>query len=143
LTEPRGLLTGTLNPNFFPEGFIGAPIFIFVHTRLTMSAHRDEGFHLLHTGDWDDDFKYLYHVIVPRIRAYLTRASLEIRKSWINNSRVAREQILGLFLPKRQRCFDWKRVPTEFQTQAPQFANPPTLPVAITAFISRLDRAKE
>lgn len=77
---------------------------------------RDEGFHLLHIGQWDNDL------------------SLEILKDWINlvdeNGWVAREQILG----DEARS----RVPPEFQTQVPTFANPPTLTMAVTAFIERL-----
>jgi len=77
---------------------------------------RDEGFHLLHIGQWDNDL------------------SLEILKDWIDlideNGWVAREQILG----DEARS----RVPPEFQTQVPTFANPPTLTMAVTAFIERL-----
>lgn len=77
---------------------------------------RDEGFHLLHIGQWDNDL------------------SLEILKDWIDlideNGWVAREQILG----DEARS----RVPPEFQTQVPTFANPPTLTMAVTDFIARL-----
>ncbi|KAF8631416.1 hypothetical protein AX17_005094 [Amanita inopinata Kibby_2008] len=76
----------------------------------------DEGFHLLHIGHWDNDF------------------SLEILKDWIDlideNGWVAREQILG----EEARS----KVPSEFQTQVPNYANPPTLTMAVTAFIGRL-----
>ncbi|GLB35277.1 putative glycosyl hydrolase family 63 N-terminal domain [Lyophyllum shimeji] len=76
----------------------------------------DEGFHLLHIGRWDNDF------------------SLEILKDWIalidEDGWVAREQILG----EEARS----KVPQEFQTQVPNYANPPTLAMAVTAFISRL-----
>ncbi|KZT28597.1 glycoside hydrolase family 63 protein [Neolentinus lepideus HHB14362 ss-1] len=79
----------------------------------------DEGFHLLHIGAWDNDL------------------SLEILKDWIDlideNGWVAREQILG----EEARS----RVPTEFQTQVPTYANPPTLAMAVTAFIARLQAA--
>ncbi|KAF9232974.1 mannosyl oligosaccharide glucosidase-domain-containing protein [Melanogaster broomeanus] len=99
LTEPRALLTATPSRSFFPRGF-----------------YWDEGFHLLHIGEWDNDL------------------SLEILKDWINlideNGWVAREQILG----EEARS----RVPPEFQTQVPSFANPPTLTMAVTAFIDRL-----
>ncbi|KAH7889795.1 glycoside hydrolase [Phlebopus sp. FC_14] len=99
LTEPRALLTATPSRSFFPRGF-----------------YWDEGFHLLHIGEWDNDL------------------SLEILKDWIDlideNGWVAREQILG----EEARS----RVPPEFQTQVPSFANPPTLTMAVTAFIDRL-----
>ncbi|GBE82451.1 Probable mannosyl-oligosaccharide [Sparassis crispa] len=99
LTEPQELLTATPSRSFFPRGF-----------------YWDEGFHLLHIGEWDNDL------------------SLEILKDWINlideDGWVAREQILG----EEAR----NRVPPEFQTQVPSFANPPTLTMAVTAFISRL-----
>ncbi|KAH8833864.1 glycoside hydrolase [Flagelloscypha sp. PMI_526] len=75
----------------------------------------DEGFHLVHIGLFDNDF------------------SLEILQDWINliddNGWVAREQILG----EEARS----KVPAEFQTQIPSYANPPTLPMALTAFIKR------
>ncbi|KAF9452232.1 glycoside hydrolase family 63 protein [Macrolepiota fuliginosa MF-IS2] len=99
LTEPKALLTATPSRSFFPRGF-----------------YWDEGFHLLHIGQWDNDF------------------SLEILKSWIElideNGWVAREQILG----EEARS----KVPAEFQTQVPNYANPPTLTMAVTAFIKRL-----
>ncbi|KAI0078991.1 glycoside hydrolase [Panus rudis PR-1116 ss-1] len=99
LTEPKALLTATPSRSFFPRGF-----------------YWDEGFHLLHIGEWDNDL------------------SLEILKDWINliddNGWVAREQILG----EEARS----KVPAEFQTQVPTFANPPTLTMAVTAFINRL-----
>ncbi|KAG7092230.1 hypothetical protein E1B28_008596 [Marasmius oreades] len=79
----------------------------------------DEGFHLIHIGAWDNDF------------------SVEILKDWINlideDGWVAREQILG----EEARS----KVPAEFQTQVPNYANPPTLTVAVTALISRVKAA--
>ncbi|KAF9484872.1 glycoside hydrolase [Pholiota conissans] len=79
----------------------------------------DEGFHLLHIGAWDNDF------------------SLEILKDWIglidDDGWVAREQILG----EEARS----KVPAEFQTQVPNYANPPTLTMAVTAFINRVKAA--
>ncbi|PCH38371.1 glycoside hydrolase family 63 protein [Wolfiporia cocos MD-104 SS10] len=102
LTEPRALLTATPSRSFFPRGF-----------------YWDEGFHLLHIGEWDNDL------------------SLEILRDWINlideDGWVAREQILG----EEARS----RVPVEFQTQVPTNANPPTLTLAVTAFIHRLKAA--
>ncbi|KAF7322776.1 Mannosyl-oligosaccharide glucosidase [Mycena chlorophos] len=81
----------------------------------------DEGFHLLHIGAWDPDF------------------SLEILKDWINlidaDGWVAREQILG----EEARS----KVPAEFQTQVPNYANPPTLTMAVTAYIARVKKAVE
>ncbi|THH33902.1 hypothetical protein EUX98_g303 [Antrodiella citrinella] len=105
LTEPRALLTATPSRSFFPRGF-----------------YWDEGFHLLHIGEWDNDL------------------SLEILKDWVGlideDGWVAREQILG----EEARS----KVPQEFQTQVPTFANPPTLAMAVTAFIGRLkDRQRE
>ncbi|KAI8998865.1 glycoside hydrolase [Trametes punicea] len=103
LAPPRGLLTATPSRSFFPRGF-----------------YWDEGFHLLHIGEWDNDL------------------SLEILKDWIDlideDGWVAREQILG----EEARS----RVPPEFQTQVPTYANPPTLTMAVTAFINRLRAQK-
>ncbi|TFK26380.1 glucosidase I [Coprinopsis marcescibilis] len=102
LTEPKALLTATPSRSFFPRGF-----------------YWDEGFHLLHIGQIDNDF------------------SLEILKHWVDliddNGWVAREQILG----EEARS----KVPAEFQTQVPNYANPPTLAMAVTAFIDRFKSA--
>jgi len=79
----------------------------------------DEGFHLLHIGAWDNDL------------------SLEILKSWVGlidrDGWVPREQILG----DEARS----RVPADFQAQYPTHANPPTLVLAVTAYIDRLKAA--
>ncbi|RDX48402.1 glycoside hydrolase family 63 protein [Lentinus brumalis] len=103
LVEPKALLTATPSRSFFPRGF-----------------YWDEGFHLLHIGQYDNDL------------------SLEILKDWIDliddDGWVAREQILG----EEARS----RVPAEFQTQVPTNANPPTLTMAVTAFINRLREQK-
>ncbi|KAI0646820.1 glycoside hydrolase [Trametes meyenii] len=103
LVPPKALLTATPSRSFFPRGF-----------------YWDEGFHLLHIGEWDNDL------------------SLEILKDWINlideDGWVGREQILG----EEARS----RVPAEFQTQVPTYANPPTLTMAVTAFINRLRAQK-
>ena len=59
---------------------------------------------------------------------------MEILKDWINlineDGWVAREQILG----GEARS----KVPDEFVTQVPSYATPPTLTMAVTAFIDRL-----
>lgn len=76
----------------------------------------DEGFHLAHIGAWDNDL------------------SLDILRSWINlideDGWVAREQILG----DEARS----RVPDGFQTQYPEYGNPPTLILAVSAYVDRL-----
>ncbi|SNX84466.1 related to ER glucosidase I [Melanopsichium pennsylvanicum] len=76
----------------------------------------DEGFHLAHVGAWDNDL------------------SLDILRSWIRlideDGWVAREQILG----DEARS----RVPDGFQTQYPQYGNPPTLILAVAAYVNRL-----
>jgi mannosyl-oligosaccharide glucosidase len=78
----------------------------------------DEGFHLLPVGMWDNDL------------------SLEIMKSWFSlmddEGWIAREQILG----EESRS----KVPLEFQTQYPHYANPPTLLMPVAAFIERLKK---
>ncbi|KAJ7273466.1 glycoside hydrolase family 63 protein [Mycena haematopus] len=88
LTEPKALLTATPSRSFFPRGF-----------------YWDEGFHLLHIGEWDNDLDWI---------------DLIDDDGW-----VAREQILG----EEARS----KVPAEFQTQVPNYANPPTLTMAVTA----------
>ena len=78
----------------------------------------DEGFHLLPVGVWDNDL------------------ALEVVRSWFRlvdeEGWIAREQILG----EESRS----KVPEEFQTQYPHYANPPTLLMPIAAFIERLKR---
>src|ERR1700710_1861514 len=60
---------------------------------------------------------------------------LEIVKSWFNlideDGWIAREQILG----EEARS----KVPPEFQTQYPHFANPPTLFLILTEYIDKPD----
>lgn len=76
----------------------------------------DEGFHQTLIGQWDNDL------------------SLEIIESWFNRQDsdgwIQREQILG----DEARS----RVPSEFQVQYPEHANPPTLFKAINLYLDRL-----
>ncbi|KAK6354147.1 Processing alpha glucosidase I [Orbilia blumenaviensis] len=75
----------------------------------------DEGFHLLPIIEWDTD------------------VAMEIVRSWFNlmdaDGWIAREQILG----DEARS----KVPKEFQTQYPHYANPPTLLLVLTKFIEK------
>ncbi|EEQ30320.1 Processing alpha glucosidase I [Microsporum canis] len=75
----------------------------------------DEGFHLLPVIEWDLDL------------------TLQIVKSWLNlmdeDGWIAREQILG---PEAR-----SKVPHEFQTQYPHYANPPTLFLVLTEFMNK------
>jgi mannosyl-oligosaccharide glucosidase len=76
----------------------------------------DEGFHLLLILDFDMDL------------------AMEIVTSWLSrmdeDGWIAREQILG---PEAR-----SKVPPEFQTQYPHYANPPTLYLVVVAFINRV-----
>ncbi|KAI9202677.1 glycoside hydrolase [Polychytrium aggregatum] len=76
----------------------------------------DEGFHELLIGTWDSDL------------------SLDVIQHWADliddKGWVAREQILG----DEARS----RVPKEFQTQYPHFANPPTLAFSLKKHVERL-----
>lgn len=76
----------------------------------------DEGFHLMPIADWDMDL------------------TLQIVKSWFNlmddDGWIGREQILGMEARSK--------VPPEFQTQYPHYANPPTLYFILEDFIDRL-----
>lgn len=77
----------------------------------------DEGFHLIPISEWDMDL------------------TLEIVKSWLSlvddDGWIGREQILG----DEART----KVPMEFQTQYPHYANPPTLFFILTKFIDKLE----
>jgi mannosyl-oligosaccharide glucosidase len=79
----------------------------------------DEGFHLIPIADWDIDL------------------TLEVVKSWFNlmddDGWIGREQILG---PEAR-----SKVPPEFQTQYPHYANPPTLFMILDTFLTKLGRA--
>ena len=76
----------------------------------------DEGFHLLPVVDWD------------------LGVTLEILNSWFNtmddDGWIPREQILG---PEAR-----SKVPAEFQTQYPHYANPPTLFLTLEAVLDKL-----
>ncbi|KAL1837748.1 hypothetical protein VTJ49DRAFT_3440 [Mycothermus thermophilus] len=76
----------------------------------------DEGFHLLPIADWDSDL------------------ALDIVHSWFNlmdeDGWIAREQILGTEARSK--------VPAEFQTQYPHYANPPTLFFVVEDFLEKL-----
>lgn len=76
----------------------------------------DEGFHLQAILEWDMDL------------------ALEIVSSWFGlmdeNGWIAREQILG---PEAR-----SKVPSEFQTQYPHYANPPTLFFTVQALVAKL-----
>jgi len=76
----------------------------------------DEGFHLLPIADWDLDL------------------ALEVVKSWFNliddDGWIGREQILGAEARSK--------VPAEFQTQYPHYANPPTLFFILDTLITKI-----
>ncbi|RJE25152.1 mannosyl-oligosaccharide glucosidase [Aspergillus sclerotialis] len=78
----------------------------------------DEGFHLLPILDWDTDLV------------------LEILKSWFSlmdeDGWIAREQIIGTEARSK--------VPPEFTIQYPHYANPPTLFMALEAFLDKLNQ---
>jgi mannosyl-oligosaccharide glucosidase len=79
----------------------------------------DEGFHLLPIAEWDVDLTF------------------QIVKSWFSlmdeDGWIAREQILG---PEAR-----SKVPEEFQTQYPTYANPPTLFLTLSQLVDRLTSA--
>lgn len=83
----------------------------------------DEGFHQLLISSWDPSLRYIKFLM----------NSLDIIESWFNlmdnNGWIAREQILG----DEARS----RVPAEFQTQYPHFANPPTLALSLISFFDK------
>ena len=79
----------------------------------------DEGFHLLPVLEWDAEL------------------TMQIIRSWFalmdEDGWIAREQILGAEARSK--------VPDEFQTQYPHYANPPTLFLTLTTLIERLTSA--
>ncbi|KAK0643831.1 glycoside hydrolase family 63 protein [Cercophora newfieldiana] len=79
----------------------------------------DEGFHLLPVVEWDLDL------------------AVSVLQSWLNlmddDGWIGREQILG---PEAR-----SRVPPQFQTQYPHYANPPTLSLIVPIIISKLTGA--
>ncbi len=79
----------------------------------------DEGFHLIPIADWDIDL------------------TMEIVRSWFNlmdeDGWIGREQILGAEARSK--------VPEEFQTQYPHYANPPTLFFIVEAFMEKLRKS--
>ncbi|KAI7821737.1 glycoside hydrolase [Gamsiella multidivaricata] len=81
----------------------------------------DEGFHQTMIGQWDNDL------------------SLEIIESWFNrqdyNGWIQREQILGDEARGRVR--------SEFHVQYPEHANPPTLIMAISSYLDRLQNVTQ
>ncbi|KAJ5984938.1 hypothetical protein N7522_012134 [Penicillium canescens] len=80
----------------------------------------DEGFHLMPVIEYDTDL------------------ALEIIKSWFNlmdeDGWIAREQILGAEARSK--------VPAEFTVQYPHYANPPTLFMALEAFMDKVKSNK-
>ncbi|KAG0203804.1 Processing alpha glucosidase I [Mortierella sp. GBA30] len=105
------------NPN--PQMTPPASLFTAVPSRsfFPRGFYWDEGFHQTLIGQWDNDL------------------SLEIIESWYDRQDsdgwIQREQILG----EEARS----RVPSEFQVQYPEHANPPTLVQAISLYLDRLN----
>lgn len=89
-------------------------------------------------GKWDNDLRLvsLYTGFAAKCYLAFFFLSLDIIKHWVSlideNGWVGREQILG----EEARS----KVPVEFQTQFPHYANPPTLLLAIKRYVDRLAR---
>jgi mannosyl-oligosaccharide glucosidase len=153
LTESRGLLTATPSRSFFPRGF-----YWYQHSKShqSLSWRFDIG---------TKDFIYCTLANGITISGILVVSSvvnsdsllmdrLEILQSWIDlideDGWVGREQILGEEARSKVEWFphshcilaQLSQVPAEFQTQVPQYANPPTLTMAVTAFIERIKSAQ-
>lgn len=81
----------------------------------------DEGFHLIPILEYDADL------------------ALEILKSWFSliddDGWIAREQILGLEARSK--------VPKEFQTQYPHYANPPTLLLLLSNILNKFQESQD
>lgn len=56
MTEPKALLTATPSRSFFPRGFYWYGNSILLLTPISICC-RDEGFHLLHIGQYDNDLR--------------------------------------------------------------------------------------
>lgn len=57
LVEPRGLLTATPSRSFFPRGFYWCAFQLSCRYSPNHAKYRDEGFHLLIVGAWDNDLR--------------------------------------------------------------------------------------
>ncbi|KAJ5936086.1 mannosyl-oligosaccharide glucosidase [Penicillium verhagenii] len=117
--ENEGFWEETAEARAAAKPVIGAPkdLFTCVPSRpfFPRGFLWDEGFHLLPVMEYDSDL------------------ALEIIKSWFHlmdeDGWIAREQILGMEARSK--------VPPEFTVQYPHYANPPTLFMALEAFMDK------